>query len=121
MGADRAFLVCILLRPRQSRPGLRDATARRGMGADRERGDSPRRGDRSGLSSAGELFAGSHTKGTAVTKRILVVDDRAVLLDLLRRILEDEDEQYKVSVLQEGRNAVETIRRDPPDLVILDL
>jgi DNA-binding response OmpR family regulator len=54
-----------------------------------------------------------------VTKRILVVDDRAVLLDLLRRILEDE--QYKVSVLQEGRDAVETIRRDPPDLVILDL
>lgn len=56
-----------------------------------------------------------------MTKRILVVDDRAVLLDLLRRVLELEDEQYKVSVLQEGRGAVQKIRDDPPDLVILDL
>jgi DNA-binding response OmpR family regulator len=54
-----------------------------------------------------------------VTKRILVVDDRAALLDLLRRVLEDE--QYKVSVLQEGSGAVQQIREDPPDLVILDL
>jgi DNA-binding response OmpR family regulator len=54
-----------------------------------------------------------------VTKQILVVDDRAVLLDLLRRVLEDE--QYRVSVLQEGREAVHEIRNNPPDLVILDL
>lgn len=54
-----------------------------------------------------------------MTKRILVIDDRAVLLDLLRRVLEDE--QYRVSVLQEGREAVQEIRSNPPDLVILDL
>lgn len=54
-----------------------------------------------------------------MTKQILVVDDRAVLLDLLRRVLEDE--QYRVSVLQEGREAVQEIRSNPPDLVILDL
>lgn len=54
-----------------------------------------------------------------MTKQILVVDDRAVLLDLLRRVLEDE--QYRVSVLQEGREAVQEIRNNPPDLVILDL
>jgi DNA-binding response OmpR family regulator len=54
-----------------------------------------------------------------VTKHILVIDDRAHLLALLRMILEDE--RYQVSVLQEGRGAVEHIRENPPDLVILDL
>jgi DNA-binding response OmpR family regulator len=58
-------------------------------------------------------------KGTPVTKRILVIDDRAELLALLRMILEDE--RYQVSVLQEGQLAVETVRADQPDLVILDL
>lgn len=54
-----------------------------------------------------------------MSKRILVVDDRANLLALLRMILEDE--QYQVSILQEGRDAVARIRDNPPDLVILDL
>ena len=58
-------------------------------------------------------------KGTTVSKRILVVDDNANLLALLRMLLEDE--QYQVSVLQEGRGVVEHIRENPPDLVILDL
>jgi DNA-binding response OmpR family regulator len=54
-----------------------------------------------------------------VSKRILVVDDRANLLALLRMLLEEE--QYQVSVLQEGRGVVEHIRENSPDLVILDL
>lgn len=54
-----------------------------------------------------------------MSKRILVVDDRANLLALLRMLLEEE--QYQVSVLQEGRGVVEHIRENPPDLVILDL
>lgn len=54
-----------------------------------------------------------------MSKRILVVDDRANLLALLRMILEDE--QYQVSVMQEGRDAVVKIRDNPPDLIILDL
>lgn len=54
-----------------------------------------------------------------MSKRILVVDDRENLLTLLRMLLEDE--HYQVSVLQEGRGAVERIRENPPDLVILDL
>jgi DNA-binding response OmpR family regulator len=48
-----------------------------------------------------------------------VVDDRANLLALLRMLLEEE--QYQVSVLQEGRGVVDHIRENPPDLVILDL
>lgn len=54
-----------------------------------------------------------------MSKRILVVDDREHLLTLLRMLLEDE--HYQVSVLREGHGAVEHIRDNPPDLVILDL
>lgn len=54
-----------------------------------------------------------------MTKRILVVDDKAHLLRLMRMILEDE--RYQVSVLQEGKDAFEYIRENLPDLVILDL
>ena len=54
-----------------------------------------------------------------VTKRILVVDDRNELLILMRRVLEDE--QYQVSILQEGRDAFEKVKGLLPDLLILDL
>jgi DNA-binding response OmpR family regulator len=58
-------------------------------------------------------------RGRAVTKRILVVDDKPNLLSLMRMILEDE--HYQVSVVQEGRNAIEHVRNNEPDLIILDL
>jgi DNA-binding response OmpR family regulator len=54
-----------------------------------------------------------------VTKRILVVDDRNELLHLMRRVLEDE--QYQVSILQEGKDAFITVKSMLPDLLILDL
>ena len=54
-----------------------------------------------------------------VTKRILVVDDKNELLHLMRRVLEDE--QYQVSILQEGKEAVAKVRSLLPDLLILDL
>lgn len=54
-----------------------------------------------------------------MAKHILVIDDRANLLSLLRMVLEDE--QYQVSVLQEGRLAIERVRDEMPDLIILDL
>jgi CheY-like chemotaxis protein len=54
-----------------------------------------------------------------VTKRILVIDDKAHLLRLMRMILEDE--RYQVSILQEGKGAFEYIKSSLPDLVILDL
>ncbi len=54
-----------------------------------------------------------------MTKRILVVDDRNELLQLMRRVLEDE--QYQVSILQEGKEAVAKVRNLLPDLLILDL
>jgi CheY-like chemotaxis protein len=54
-----------------------------------------------------------------VTKRILVIDDKAHLLRLMRMILEDE--RYQVSILQEGKGAFDHIKNSLPDLVILDL
>jgi CheY-like chemotaxis protein len=54
-----------------------------------------------------------------VTKRILVVDDKAHLLRLMRMIFEDE--RYEVAVLQEGKEAFVRIKESLPDLVILDL
>ncbi|WP_137686140.1 response regulator [Thermosporothrix hazakensis] len=54
-----------------------------------------------------------------MTKRILVVDDRNELLHLMRRVLEDE--QYQVSILQEGKDAFSRVKNQLPDLLILDL
>ena len=54
-----------------------------------------------------------------MTKRILVVDDRNELLHLMRRVLEDEE--YQVSILQNGRDAVSKVKGTLPDLLILDL
>jgi len=54
-----------------------------------------------------------------VTKRILVVDDRNELLHLMRRVLEDEE--YQVSILQDGKDAVSKVKGTLPDLLILDL
>ena len=54
-----------------------------------------------------------------MTKRILVVDDRNDLLHLMRRVLEDEE--YEVSILQDGKGAFERVKSMLPDLLILDL
>lgn len=54
-----------------------------------------------------------------MTKRILVVDDRDELLRLMRRVLEDEE--YQVSILQEGKDAFARVKSLLPDLLILDL
>ncbi|WP_069804783.1 response regulator [Thermogemmatispora onikobensis] len=54
-----------------------------------------------------------------MTKHILVVDDKNELLHLMRRVLEDEE--YQVSILQHGRETLARVKRDLPDLLILDL
>jgi DNA-binding response OmpR family regulator len=54
-----------------------------------------------------------------VGKQILVVDDKSELLHLMRRVLEDED--YQVSILQDGRDAFTQVKTQLPDLLILDL
>ena len=54
-----------------------------------------------------------------MTKQILIVDDKSELLHLMRRVLEDE--QYQVSILQDGNDAFTTMKATLPDLLILDL
>jgi CheY-like chemotaxis protein len=54
-----------------------------------------------------------------VTKQILVVDDKNELLSLMRRVLEDEN--YQVSILQEGKEAFTKVKSQLPDLLLLDL
>jgi CheY-like chemotaxis protein len=54
-----------------------------------------------------------------VAKQILVVDDKNELLHLMRRVLEDE--QYQVSILEDGKQAFSRVKTQLPDLLILDL
>ena len=54
-----------------------------------------------------------------VGKQILIIDDQNQLLSLMRRILEDE--QYQVSILQNGKDAFSQMKALLPDLLILDL
>jgi len=54
-----------------------------------------------------------------VGKQILIIDDQSQLLSLMRRILEDE--QYQVSILQNGKDGFALMKTLLPDLLILDL
>jgi len=51
--------------------------------------------------------------------KILVVEDMESVVKLLRMLLEREG--FEVTVAQDGLEALEAVRRDKPDLVLLDL
>jgi DNA-binding response OmpR family regulator len=53
------------------------------------------------------------------TPRILVVDDEAIVRDVLSRYLEREG--FDVSTAKDGREAMVSASRDRPDLILLDL
>jgi DNA-binding response OmpR family regulator/two-component sensor histidine kinase len=57
--------------------------------------------------------------GTKVGARILVVDDEPGIAALIRRYLERGN--YQVLVAHDARTALETARRDRPDLMTLDV
>ncbi len=52
-------------------------------------------------------------------ERILVIDDETKIVDLLRRGLSYEG--YQVDVAYDGESGLTQARRDPPDLVVLDV
>jgi len=56
---------------------------------------------------------------TVAEKRILVVDDEADVRDYLKTALEDSG--FAVDTATDGMEALEAVRRDPPDLISLDL
>jgi CheY-like chemotaxis protein len=49
---------------------------------------------------------------------VLVVDDTKTTLDILVETLGDD---YDVSVSRDGEDALEIIRSEPPDLILLDI
>ncbi|HET7439587.1 MAG TPA: response regulator, partial [Nitrospira sp.] len=51
--------------------------------------------------------------------KILVVEDMDSVVDLLRTLLEREG--FEVAVAQDGLEALEAVRREKPDLMLLDL
>jgi len=54
-----------------------------------------------------------------MSKKILVVDDEKKIVDILRAYLEREG--YRVTAAYDGPGALESIRSNPPDLIVLDL
>jgi DNA-binding response OmpR family regulator len=55
----------------------------------------------------------------ARAKTVLVIDDDRDLLDLVSFALEDEG--YKVETAANGREGLEKVRREMPDLILLDM
>ncbi len=54
-----------------------------------------------------------------MTARILVAEDDRGQADVIRRYLEREG--HRVTVVHDGREAVQAVRRQPPDLLVLEL
>lgn len=52
--------------------------------------------------------------------KILVVDDDPDIIEAITTVLESVDE-YDVRTARDGLECIETIKQDPPDLLILDL
>lgn len=56
-----------------------------------------------------------------MTVRVLVVDDHPVVRDGLRGMLEGQPDLEVVGDASDGRQALDAVERDPPDVVLLDL
>lgn len=56
---------------------------------------------------------------SGAARRVLVVDDDAAARRMLRRLLERRG--YEVREQGDGRSGLEELRRDAPDIVLLDL
>ena len=51
-------------------------------------------------------------------KKILIADDSATVVDILKHILED---QFQIITAKDGIEAIEKVYQENPDLVILDI
>ena len=59
--------------------------------------------------------------GRKVEVRVLLVDDSGEVLQLLRRIVEEDDEITLVGEARNGQEAVEKVRDTAPDVVVMDV
>jgi putative nucleotidyltransferase with HDIG domain len=69
--------------------------------------------------SAETMGPALESKETKAKRSILVVDDDRRVLDLLQISLTQNG--YRIGTAQTGEEALESVRRGPPDLIILDL
>jgi DNA-binding NarL/FixJ family response regulator len=53
--------------------------------------------------------------------RVLVVDDHAILRDGIRSILESQEDIQVVGEAENGLEAIEHIKKAPPDIVLMDI
>jgi two-component system, OmpR family, alkaline phosphatase synthesis response regulator PhoP len=72
-----------------------------------------------GLSASGVSFTTPRPENKPVTQRILVVDDDRQIARLVSAYLEQAG--FQVRVAYDGEAALHAIRRERPDLVVLDL
>ena len=56
-----------------------------------------------------------------VEVRVLLVDDSGEVLELLRRIVEEDEEITLVGEARNGQEAVEKVRDTEPDVVVMDV
>ena len=54
-----------------------------------------------------------------MTKKILLVEDEEIMINLLQRKLVKEG--YKVLIARDGQEGLEKMRKEKPDLVLLDI
>jgi two-component system response regulator MprA len=66
-----------------------------------------------------QLVQSPTPNGQPATGRILVVDDEPRMLSMMRRVLEVEG--YEVILANDGAAALDILRREPIDLMILDV
>ena len=66
------------------------------------------------------LRALGHLKNRDKMKKVLVIDDEADDILLIRRMLESQP-NYSVIATRSGKEGLQLAKKDPPDLVILDL
>jgi DNA-binding NarL/FixJ family response regulator len=53
--------------------------------------------------------------------RVLICDDQEIVCEGLQKILATDPEIRVTGTVQDGREAVERVRQDPPDVVLMDL
>jgi GAF domain-containing protein/DNA-binding response OmpR family regulator len=61
------------------------------------------------------------TEHPRAARRVLIIDDSPEDRRLLRRVLQTANEPYQVVEAHGGREGIEAIQREQPDLVVLDL
>ena len=56
-----------------------------------------------------------------MNKKILIVDDEEMLCDMLKEMLSREEEKYDVTVAKDGFDALQKIKEEMPDIILLDV